>query len=207
MNFLTCKFLHSPVYSYLINLNIFLRIFFPSICSISLISIWFKSSYERDYEEYSLWDWLSILFGPENGSDMLLRQVGLSPNYTALQPVRPYVSEFHLSSFYLLRTPVSYFTVFLTIERKPNYTTRRKKTPIWRQEEERHLTTRFIWLWNASCSITIRGLLLLKTISSASLSTAARPDLRGERLGRSPPGPPQNINRIHRFYIEIFASL
>jgi hypothetical protein len=31
---------------------------------------------------------LGLLFDPEEGSDLFLRNVGLSPKYTALQPTR-----------------------------------------------------------------------------------------------------------------------
>jgi hypothetical protein len=32
---------------------------------------------------------LGVLFGPEDGDDIFFRNVKLSPNYTALQPMRP----------------------------------------------------------------------------------------------------------------------
>jgi hypothetical protein len=35
----------------------------------------------------------TVLFEPEGGGNMFLRNVGLSPNYTELQPIRPYSSE------------------------------------------------------------------------------------------------------------------
>jgi hypothetical protein len=35
---------------------------------------------------------LGLLFDSEDGGDMFLRIVGLSPNYTALQPSMPYYS-------------------------------------------------------------------------------------------------------------------
>jgi hypothetical protein len=34
-----------------------------------------------------------VFFDPENGGDMFLRNVGLSPNYTALKPITPYSSQ------------------------------------------------------------------------------------------------------------------
>jgi hypothetical protein len=36
---------------------------------------------------------LGLLFYPEDGSDMLLRNVGLPPNYTPLQPRRALVKN------------------------------------------------------------------------------------------------------------------
>jgi hypothetical protein len=35
---------------------------------------------------------LGLFFGPEDGGDMFIRNVGLSPIYTASQPRRPYTS-------------------------------------------------------------------------------------------------------------------
>jgi hypothetical protein len=42
---------------------------------------------------------LGLIFDPEDGGDMLLRNVGLPPNYMALQPRRPHSSLHSLQKF------------------------------------------------------------------------------------------------------------
>jgi hypothetical protein len=50
---------------------------------------------------------LDLLFDPENGSDMLLRNVRLFPNYTGLQPRRPYSRENLISDICYCCSPKS----------------------------------------------------------------------------------------------------
>jgi hypothetical protein len=39
---------------------------------------------------------LGIFFGPQDGGDMFLQYIGLSPNYTALQPRKLYTSSAYI---------------------------------------------------------------------------------------------------------------
>lgn len=53
------------------------------------------------------WFLLSLQFDPEDGGNMFIRNVGFSPNYTVLQPRRPY--SFYCINNLFTEEPCSYY--------------------------------------------------------------------------------------------------
>jgi hypothetical protein len=51
-----------------------------------------RQARDQKRQEANLGLLLGLLFGPEDGGDIFLQNIGLIPNYTALQPTRPFLT-------------------------------------------------------------------------------------------------------------------